>query len=65
MAEEVKRYKTVRHTNQKELDDAVTKSLQSGWQPFGSPYVVDDPAGPLICQAMVSTIGPLGPTQAK
>jgi hypothetical protein len=65
MPDEVKRYKTVRHSNHKDLDEAVTKSLQSGWQPFGSPYIVDDPQGPLICQAMTSTIGPLGPLQAK
>ena len=37
MIDEIKRYKTVRHSNHKDLDDAVTKSLQSGWQPFGSP----------------------------
>ena len=46
------------------LDEAVTKSLESGWQPFGSPYVVADPEGPVICQAMTSTIGTLG-TQGK
>jgi hypothetical protein len=65
MPEEIKRYKTVRHSNHKDLDEAVTKSLQSGWQPFGSPYIVTDPEGLIICQAMTSTIGPLGPLQAK
>jgi hypothetical protein len=65
MAEEIKRYKTVRHTNHKDLDDAVTKSLQSGWQPFCSPYIFSSPEGPVICQAMTSTIGPLGPLPAK
>jgi hypothetical protein len=65
MVEEIKRYKTVRHTNHKDFDEAVNKSVQTGWQPFGSPYVVNDPAGPLICQAMTSTIGPLGPPPAK
>ena len=60
MADELKRYKTVRHSNLKELDEAVTRSLQSGWQPFGSPYVVNESEGPVICQAMVSTIGSLG-----
>jgi hypothetical protein len=56
MPDEIKRYKTVHHTNHKDLDDTVTKSLQMGWQPFGSPYIVADPQGPVICQAMVSTI---------
>jgi len=65
MADEIKRYKTVRHSNHKDLDETVTKSLQSGWQPFGSPYIVDDPQGQIICQAMTSTIGPLGALQAK
>ena len=65
MVEEVKRYKTVKCPTHKDLDDAVTRSLQSGWQPFGSPYIVDDPQGPIICQAMVSTIGPMGAAQAK
>jgi hypothetical protein len=65
MAEEIKRYKTIHHSNHKDLDEAVTKSLQSVWQPFGSPYIVDDPQGPIICQAMTSTIGPLGALQAK
>ena len=65
MAEEFKRYKTIRHSNHKDLDESVTKSLQMGWQPFGSPYIVNDPQGPIICQAMVSTIGPMGAPQAK
>jgi len=65
MADEIKRYKTVRHSSHKDLDEAVTKSLQSGWQPFGSPYIVSDSDGQIICQAMTSTIGPLGPLQAK
>jgi len=65
MIEEVKRYKTIRHSNHKDLDEAVTKSLQSGWQPFGSPYVVNDKEGLVFCQAMTSTIGPLGALQAK
>ncbi len=67
MAEEIKRYKTVRHSSHKDLDEAVTKSLANGWQPFGSPYVVNDKDGLVVCQAMISTIGPLGPlgTQAK
>jgi len=65
MPDEIKRYKTVRHSNHKDLDEAVTKSLQSGWQPFGSPYTVEDSDGPIICQAMTSTIGPLGPLPAK
>ena len=60
MAEEFKRYKTLHHSNHKDLDEAVTKSLASGWQPYGSPYIVTDPQGPIICQAMVSTIGPMG-----
>jgi hypothetical protein len=47
------------------LDESVTKSLQIGWQPFGSPYIMNDPQGPIICQAMVSTIGPMGATQGK
>jgi hypothetical protein len=65
MAEEIKRYKTVRYPTHKELDDAVTKSLQSGWQPFGSPYIMNGSEGFFICQALTSTIGPLGPLQAK
>jgi hypothetical protein len=65
MADEFKRYKTIHHTNHKDLDDAVTKSLGMGWQPFGSPYIVTDPQGPMICQAMVSNIGPMGATQGK
>jgi len=66
MAEEIKRYKTVHHTNHKDLDEAVTKSLQSGWQPFGNPYTMNDPPqGPIICQAMTSTLEPLGALQPK
>ena len=65
MADDIKRYKTVRHSNHKDLDEAVTRSLQSGWQPFGSPYVVREAEGIVICQAMTSTVGPLGPTQGK
>ena len=67
MADDIKRYKTIHHTNHKDLDDAITKSLGMGWQPFGSPYIVNDPQGqgPMICQAMVSTIGPMGAMQAK
>jgi len=65
MDDEFKRYKTIHHTNHKELDEAVTKALASGWQPFGSPYIVTDPQGPIICQAMVSTIELIGATQAK
>jgi hypothetical protein len=65
MAEEFKRYKTIHHTKHADLDDAITKSLQMGWQPFGSPYIVNDSQGPMICQAMVSTIGPMGATQGK
>jgi hypothetical protein len=65
MAEEFKRYKTIHHTKHAELDDAITKSLQMGWQPFGSPYIVNDSQGPMICQAMVSTIGPMGAMQGK
>jgi hypothetical protein len=65
MPDEIKRYKTVRHSNHKDLDEAVTKSLQSGWQPFGSPYIINDSDGLTICQAMTSTVGPLGPLPAK
>ncbi|HXT11199.1 MAG TPA: DUF1737 domain-containing protein [Candidatus Angelobacter sp.] len=65
MPDDFKRYKTVHHTNHRDLDDAVTKSLQMGWQPYGSPYILDDSQGPIICQAMVSTIGPMGAMQAK
>jgi hypothetical protein len=65
MADEIKRYKTVQCSTHKELDDIVTKSTQSGWQPFGSPYVVNAPEGFFVCQAMVSTLGPLGALQAK
>jgi hypothetical protein len=65
MAEEIKRYKTIRHTSHKDLDEAVTKSLESGWQPFGSPYVVADHEGPVFCQAMTSILKPLGALQAK
>jgi hypothetical protein len=65
MAEDVKRYKTVKCPTHKDLDDAVTKSLQSGWQPFGSPYLMNGPEGFFICQAMTSTIGPLGALQGK
>jgi hypothetical protein len=44
----------------------VTKALASGWQPFGNPYIVTDPQGPIICQAMVSTIELIGaPGAAK
>jgi hypothetical protein len=57
MIGEIKRYKTVRATHIKDLDEAVTKSLESGWQLFGDPYVVNDPEGPVICQAMTSTTG--------
>jgi hypothetical protein len=64
MVEEIKRYKTIRATHLKDLDESVTKSLESGWQPFGSPYVVNDPEGPVICQAMTSTSGTSG-AQAK
>ena len=60
MADEIKRYKTVRCSTHKDLDDQVTKSLQSGWQPFGSPYVATSPEGVFVCQALTSTIGPLG-----
>jgi hypothetical protein len=62
MPDEFKRYKTIHHTNHKELDEAVTKSLASGWQPFGSPYIVNDSQGLVICQAMVSTIAPMAAT---
>jgi hypothetical protein len=65
MADDIKRYKTVRATHYKDLDDAVTKSLESGWQPFGSPYVVNDSEGPVICQAMTSTVGTMGTTPTK
>jgi hypothetical protein len=65
MLEEIKRYKTVRHTNHKDFDEAVNKSVQTGWQPFGAPYIFTGPEGPVICQAMTSIIGPLGPAQAK
>jgi hypothetical protein len=65
MVDEFKRYKTVHHSNHKDLDEAVTKSLASGWQPFGNPYIMDDSQGPIICQAMVSTIAPMGAMQGK
>lgn len=65
MADEIKRYKTIRFATHKDVDEAVTKSLQSGWQPFGSPYIMNGPEGFFICQAMTSTIGPLGPLQGK
>jgi len=65
MADEIKRYKTIHHTKHQDLDDTITKSLGMGWQPWGSPYIVTDPQGPMICQAMVSTIGPMGATQPK
>jgi hypothetical protein len=65
MPDDIKRYKTVHHTNHKELDEAVTKALASGWQPYGSPYIVTDPQGPIICQAMVSTIELIGTAQGK
>ena len=56
MADDIKRYKTIHHTNHKEFDEAVTKALQSGWQLFGNPYIINDSQGPVMCQAMVSTI---------
>lgn len=62
MADDIKRYKTVRATHLKDLDETVTKSLETGWQLFGDPYVVNDPEGPVICQAMTSTIGESGAT---
>jgi hypothetical protein len=65
MADDIKRYKTVHHTNHKDLDEAVTKALQSGWQPYGNPYTVNDSQGPIICQAMVSSLEPLGAVQPK
>ena len=64
MPDDIKRYKTVHHTNHKGLDEEVTKALQSGWQLFGNPYIVNDSQGPIICQAMVSSTEPTG-TQAK
>jgi len=65
MTADIKRYKTIHHTNHKDFDEAVMKSLQSGWQPFGNPYIVSDLTGPVICQAMVSTEGATGSTQVK
>lgn len=65
MTADIKRYKTIHHTNHKDFDAAVTEALQRGWQPFGSPYIVTDLTGPVICQAMVSTEALAGATQAK
>jgi len=52
---EITEYLTARDSNIKDLDIAVNKLIQQGFQPFGSPYVTEGNEF-LACQAMVKYI---------
>ena len=61
------KYRTVTAENFKLLDEAVNRLLAKDWQPFGSPYVTEDPEVKasgikdlLVCQAMVLATEPNG-----
>ena len=57
-----KQYATAYGNNPRELDEAVNKLLSGGWQPFGNPYVMENPVKDaveplLLAQAMVKSEG--------
>jgi hypothetical protein len=45
-------YSTVSASDLKHLDQFVKQLLSQGFQPFGSPYIIDRGTEFLICQAM-------------
>jgi len=54
----IKQYATAYGNSPRELDEAVNKHIASGWQPFGSPYAMENPVKDavepqLLAQAMV------------
>jgi hypothetical protein len=51
-------YRTVRAPDFELLDQFVNKLLAEGFQPFGSPYVVDRTGEYFFCQAMVKEAAP-------
>lgn len=58
----IKQYATAYGNNPRELDEAVTKLIAAGWQPYGNAYTTDNPVKDavepmLFAQAMIKSEG--------
>jgi hypothetical protein len=58
----ITQYQTAYGNNPRELDEAVNRLINGGWQPFGSPYAMDNPVKDavepmILAQAMVRAGG--------
>jgi len=48
-------YITIHNENPESLSEAVTTAIGNGFQPFGSPYVIQKSDNFDVCQAMIKT----------
>jgi len=58
----ITQYLTAYGNNPLELDEAVNKQIAAGWQPFGSPYALENPVKDavepmVLAQGMVKSEG--------